>query len=121
MELVIVVVIIGILAGVALPSFINTREKALDKEAVAGLLMIVSGNRQFFARNELYYPSATENCATYISRNLSVELPAVHWNFSITPGGAGCFTARAVRRGGTREWRVTGTIGASPACFVACL
>lgn len=115
-ELVVVVIIIGIVAGLSMVSYSHTKEKTLDKEAVAGLLLIRSAERHYFARFKGFWPSSgTSNTLAHINGNLSLDLRAGIWNYSLT-GGAN-FNASAVRSG--RRWAFTGLTG-NPACTGTC-
>ena len=75
-EIMVVVVIIGILAALAIPNYVNTREKALDKEAVAGVKLIRAADRQYYVQNETYFPFArfVVGC-WYSARRLSCRPP----------------------------------------------
>ena len=53
-ELLVVVVIIGILALIAVPRFGNTREKAYDAAAIADLRDAITAAEAYFADNEVY-------------------------------------------------------------------
>jgi len=119
-ELMIVVVLVGLLATMAYPNYVTTREKALDKEAIAGLMLIRNSERQFFSRLESFYPTpiGTQGCATFINGNLSLALNANFWAYSVTTTSATAFTARAVRGG--RTWSITNAVG-DPTCAGTCL
>lgn len=103
LELIIVIVIIGILATFAMPQFIVTKERALDKEAIANLKLIAAAERIYRMENGRYYPSpaATESDAGNINTNLKLFLTETNWDYSITTTGdpADTFTATAARNG----------------------
>ncbi len=116
-ELMVVVVIVGILAALVLPNYTATREKALDKEAIAGLKLIRTAERQYFGRQELFYPNAVNvSDITLINANLSTDLAEDHWDYSVV-GGATTLRARAVRAG--RTWTITNAAG-DPTCAGTC-
>jgi len=105
MELIVVVVIVGILATFAMPAFINSREKALDKEAAANLKLIQAAQKiyRMETRNYIDCPNASD-----INTNLRLDIPtgSPKWNY-LTRGpltaSPGC--AQAARVGGNnRTW-----------------
>jgi len=53
-ELLIVVVIIGVLASIAIPNYTIQREKALDKTAINAVKLIAIANKQYFAKYGFY-------------------------------------------------------------------
>jgi len=119
-ELLIVVVIVGILATVAYPSYVATREKTLDREAISALILIRNSERMFFSRLETFYPPSpfgAQTCLTHINGNLSLDLDARNWAYQVITSSPTVFTARAVR--GTRTWSITNTAN-QPTCAGAC-
>ena len=114
-EIMVVVIIIGILAGLAIPNYVNTREKAFDKEAISGLKLIRAANRQYYAANDKYFPaSGTTVGLAAINGNLAIALTGTSWTYSLTCFGGGGINATAVRNG-NRTWWVTND-SAEPAC-----
>jgi type IV pilus assembly protein PilE len=117
-EIIVVVVIIAILASLAIPSYVNMREKAVDKEAIAGLKLIRAANLQYFVQSESYFPPSGTAAVTDINGNLSIALSATNWVYSIAFLSGGGFNATAVRK--SRTWSVTNNT-ADPACTGTCL
>ena len=113
-EIMVVIVIIGILAALAIPNYVNTREKALDKEAVAGVKLIRAADRQYYVQNETYFPSSGTATLADINGNLSIALTGTTWTYSLTRLGTGGINATAVRNG-NRTWWVTND-SAEPVC-----
>lgn len=104
-ELMIVVAIVGILAGVAIPSYQNSVAKSKRAEARGQLLEVSQFMQRFYSQNDSYatdragaavtVPSALANVpktATALSANYTIS-------FSGTPTVA-AFTAQAVPRAG---------------------
>jgi len=56
-ELLVVLLIIGVLAAVAAPLFLNNSAKAKISEAVAGAGSIRAGERTYYSQNSSYYPA----------------------------------------------------------------
>lgn len=97
-ELIIVVMIIVILAGIALPQFSKTKEHAIGKEAIANLKLIAAAEKIY--RMEAvtgYYPipagivnDTGGNAAINTNLRLSIPLGSAplytnrNWSYSIT-------------------------------------
>ena len=122
MEVMVVVIIASVLVALAVPTYTNTREKALDKEAITGLKLIRAANKQYFAENRYYFPtSGLVNSTADINGNLSLNLNATRWTYAIlnVPGGV---TTAAYRVGRTRTWFVTqGNNENDPTCASGCI
>ncbi len=119
-ELMIVVIVVGILATMAYPNYVTTREKALDKEATSSLLLIRNSERMFFSRIESFYPApaGTQGNIALINGNLTLDLNERVWDYTVGTSSPTAFTATAVRSG--RTWTITNT-AAQPACTGTCL
>ena len=118
-EMMIVVILMGILVSLATPSYVNTKEKALDKEAIASLRLIRAANKQYYAQRTRFYPETAVSVTNRnaINGNLSIDLRDSFWSYNITGNAVGGnFTARALRSGNNvRQWVITnGT--ADPTC-----
>jgi type IV pilus assembly protein PilA len=53
-ELLVVILIIGILAAIALPAFLNQREKAQDSEAKSGARTVQTALETWYTDNQSY-------------------------------------------------------------------
>ena len=105
MELLVTVVIIGVLAAVALPSYIKTRERSYFQEAESLLLAVYAGERAYFLINDFYYDvDETGGMAQWRKINIDdPNLPSIPVTYSVTAAGVGAastFTATAARPGG---------------------
>jgi prepilin-type N-terminal cleavage/methylation domain-containing protein len=114
-EMIIVVMIVGILATIALPLFEKTRERTYDKEALVNLKLIQAAERIYAIEYTSYYNSLV---ADELNDNLKLTLPAGNrrlWDYEIqTAGGGNDFAARAVRRNAPlpyqRTWLIDATL-----------
>jgi type II secretory pathway pseudopilin PulG len=115
----VVVTIIGILAGVSVVSYSNAKEKSLDKEATAALVLIRNAERQYFSSFERFWPSGTTiTTLTQINGNLSLDLSSTNWAFGVTGGASGVtYNASCTRAG--RRWAIAGLTG-NPTCSGTC-
>ena len=60
-ELLVVILIIGILAAIALPAFLGQREKGQDSSAKSAARNLVSGMESFYATNQTYAGANGDN------------------------------------------------------------
>ncbi len=67
-EVLIVTVIIGLLAAIALPKFAGTKEKDYDATAVADLRHLIEASEAYFADN-LEYPTALADLTDWVPSN----------------------------------------------------
>jgi type IV pilus assembly protein PilA len=116
-ELVIVVIIIGILAGLSLPIFSAAKEKSLDKEAKTALTLIYSANKVYHSQNDNFYPPGGSGGYAAINQNLNLDLSTTNWSYSIS-GASGAYTATATRSG--RTW-IVNQGSPVPTCSGSCL
>jgi prepilin-type N-terminal cleavage/methylation domain-containing protein len=119
-ELVIVITIIGILAGTSVITYRTTKERALDREASAALFLVRNAEMQYKARFERFWPSGmTVNTLADINGNLSINLNGASWTYAVTGGPSGITYSVAASRSG-RTWTLSGATG-NPFCAGACL
>jgi type IV pilus assembly protein PilA len=60
-ELLVVILIIGVLAAIALPAFLGQREKGQDSSAKSAARNLVSGVESFYATNKTYVGAETDD------------------------------------------------------------
>lgn len=107
-EMLIVIVIIGILAALALPQFTKNKEHAIGKEAVTSLKLIAAAEKIYRMEIGAYYPvpAAIEGEIADINNFLRLSIPSGstrNWDYSVdsASGGANTFSATADRTTGS--------------------
>ena len=117
-EMIIVVIIIGILATLAVPQYLSVKERALDKEAQANLAAIQAAEKNYRIEKGSYFIGFTAGLNT----NLKLMLPATTnraWNYQVLATDE----ARATRRFGPnnlgRYWSLLLDSSVEPSCVPA--
>ena len=85
MELIVVIIIIGVLATIAIPSYTNIRESQYAKDAVASLKLIMAAEKIYRMEIGKYFESAD---ITAINRNLKLSLATGGqklWDYKAVP------------------------------------
>ena len=109
LEILVVVVIIGILATLAVPNFNRMRERALDREAEANLRLIEAAEKIYLMEYIQYWAC---NDTTEVNNNLRLNIPiGRNWNYSTDDSGTGT-AARNITGG--RTWTLA--IDGDPVC-----
>lgn len=109
-ELIIVVIIVGVLAGFALPKYTRAREKAKDKQAQVILGLIRSAQRAYRMELHHYYPppaAPSVGDIPTINSNLGLDLvDDGSWSYSIATDNG--FNATMTRDAGgyNRSWQI---------------
>ena len=97
LELLMVVVIIGILAGLAIPQYLKTTEKARIAEAVGVLGGIRSSQIRYFAENSTYGTSLSQLDLDPSAAGAMAGTP--NFTYTIASASAAAFDATATRSG----------------------
>jgi len=116
-ELIVVVIIIGILAALALPGFGTSKERVLDKEAKANLALIQAAEKIYKMESSFYYPSSgSTSVIADINTYLRVSLPSSALSWTYTVGTSQATASRLPSS--SRVWTLTFTGSGSdaPAC-----
>lgn len=101
-ELIVVVIIIGILAALAVSQYFPARENAFDKEAKASLRLIQAAEKIYNMEVNGYYSNSTN---AGINTELRLSLPTGTnraWDYSTSSAGAG--NAQRLPGGPSRTW-----------------
>ena len=121
-ELLVVVLIIGILAAIAIPSFINQRGKAQDSEAKSGARSAQTAMETFFTDNQNYNATDAQlrdieqSLATGRGTTLAVVPGANTYSLTVTSNTTNTFTiAKAADGTVTRACTRPNTRGGCPA------
>lgn len=93
-ELLVVVLIIGILAAIALPTFLGQREKAQDSEAKSNARNMVSLVESCFTDNQSY-TNCTTDAQLGAPTGLSIGTPTAADGTGLTAGQVGVMGAAA--------------------------
>lgn len=88
-EIMIVIVIVGILAGVAYPNFVDYVREARRADAIGQLLTLQMAQEEYRLKNAAYANIAT----------LGITLSSDFYDFSVTNIGAETYTLTATAKG----------------------
>jgi len=104
-ELIIVVIVIGILATIAVPQYLKATERAKGGKAKNALALVAQGEKLYRAEKDVYIVTASK--ANNAVLGSYVELTAVDadtdWNYAVGGVGAATFVATATRVGGSHN------------------
>ena len=124
LEALLVVIVIGILGTLAIPQYTRHKERAVDKEAVAGLKLIDGAVR---IKNVELGGELNNNFNSFVCANtnecndvLTMQLSDKNWNFKVEVGGAFAVGAYATRKnwpaGYNRQWSLDPGTSLEPTC-----
>ena len=120
-EIVLVVVLVGVLAAFAISNYVAIKEKTLNRQAKAILLLIRAAEKNYRMEYNNYYPypAATETTMSVINRDLKLSLPvtvSTSWGWLIGVNSA-TGSATATRTGAdARVWTINFSGDADPTC-----
>ena len=103
-ELIIVVIIIGILATIAIPQYLTATERAKGGKARSAVSLIMSAEKMFRAASATDIYSVALTDATLVAQlGTFVEMDSIaadtDWNYTTAPGGGSTCTVTATRAG----------------------
>ena len=129
-ELMMVVVVLGILASLAYPSYQRAIERAYWREAQDLLLTTYYGERAYFLRNSTYKgpiaPTSTADWQAIFMENPNVaSIPTQFEVLDCSPNCATMFAAQATRQSGlckdkTLTINQTNTLSSAGPCWAGC-
>lgn len=94
LEMMVVVVIIGILAGLAITQYHTAQDKALEREATSNLKLIAAAERVYRLETGAFVNCSNNSMLNgFLSLMLSVNNPK--WNYTVFNASATNFTANA--------------------------
>jgi prepilin-type N-terminal cleavage/methylation domain-containing protein len=106
-ELLIVVIVIAVLAGIAMPMYLNSVEAAKAGKAIHSLGIIVQAENMYRAENDEYLAIGVAELLNASGLGNYTELDEVDadefWDYSVTDTTGDTLTARATRTSGSRE------------------
>jgi len=111
-ELLVVIVIVGILAALALPNYGAIKEKSLDREAKASLALIQAAEKIYRMEQGFYYPypSGPVSVVSDINSYLKLSLPTAAnrlWSHSINSTATEHATSTRIGAGADgRQWTI---------------
>jgi type II secretory pathway pseudopilin PulG len=115
----IVLTILGVVAGLAVPNYFRTLEVSRSNEARANLNIIHMGQKIYLLNNNRYWPSGggTDTSVANMNTNLNIDIASDFYTLSVTSGAgtgaAATYSATASRgNAGNKTFVITqaGTI-----------
>ena len=102
MEILVVVIIVGIIAGFAIPNYGKSVEQGYLQDAMIQLSAIRSANQLYYAKTSTYWPPTSDRYVSAINTSLSLNIIENGLAYECDPGGVvnQTFTCTATRTGG---------------------
>lgn len=102
MEIMVVVIIVGVIAGFAIPNFSKSVDQSHYQDAVIQLSAIRSANQVYYARTATFWPPTNNNDVTAINTALSLNIieNGLTYNCDKGTNPATQFTCTAIPTGG---------------------
>ena len=122
-ELIVVVIIMGAIAGFAIPNYVKSMETARAQDAEFQLQTIHAANEIYEARIGNIWPSDTNTYAVAdINSNLGLNIIEDGMTYTCTGNPPGAYSCSAARDGGSFTLTVTEAAlsGSNPSCSGSC-
>lgn len=114
LQLIVVVVVLGILAGISIPQYTKLKERTFAREAKSNLKLIAAAERVYHNENGSYLEcvcttiddckvAATEGSIGGCNAMLKLDLNTSNWEYHVDLVGAAGFKITADRSGDDRE------------------
>lgn len=104
-EILIAIVLLGILAGLAVPTYFTTIEQSRSNEAKSNLYTIWMAEKIYKLNNNVYYPFDTSTSTlTSINSALNIEVATQYYTLTVGANklsGAGAACSATAARGNT--------------------
>lgn len=124
-EIMIVIIILGIMASLAIPQYQKTLARAHEKDAVRNLTLLHAAEQIYRVQNGEYWPTSGTPTIADINSNLKLNIIESGMTYSCQPGATpgSTFTCEAVRQAPATVFTVRVTQAAisstNPGCVVA--
>ena len=125
MELIVVIVLLGVMTGIAIPRYSATLEKSYSQDAVMQLTAIHAANQIMFARTGAYWPPVNprvDYSLAEINAALNLNIIANGMVYICPNSNVGGFSCTATRSAPATQFVVQVTevpiSSANPACVV---
>ena len=96
-EMLVVIVILGVLAGIAIPTYRNTMEQSRRNEACSNLNVIYMGQKIYRINNGTFWNPGNNPGHGNINNTLSVDITTSYYDITNITGAANTFSATARR------------------------
>jgi len=119
LEMLVVLLIISILAALAWPKYVAIKEKTLNREAKAILLLIRAAEKDYRMQYGYYYPHLTfETSLSNINRDLKLSLPqSANWSIRVDSSTLNSEFATATRSGADSRYWIIYFSADTTSCF----
>ena len=114
-ELLVVIIIIGILAAIAIPTFLNQRNRGYDAAAKAALKNAAIAQESYFTANNAYAVAGGNANLTAQGYNATANV-----TLTIINTGTGRYCMSAVHTSGGSTWYITSDSGGGAPTTTAC-
>jgi len=112
-ELLVVIIIIGILAAIAIPVFLNQRQKGYDAQAKSDLRNLATAEETYLTDHPTTYMSSTDPATDLTAANVTYKHSA-NVNIAVTANGASGFCEAATSTSGNTYWYDSTNGGLNP-------
>lgn len=106
-ELLIVVVLVGILIALAMPSFQNAKRRAIDKEAKTNIKIMETAHKvRVLEEGAGAVCSDNTDCNDTLDLDLPAAPPVGNWLYKVLVSGLSSYSFQATGSKGTSNWQM---------------